>query len=411
MMRIIFMFLACVGGLFAVYVFATSAGIVSGVTAFDNLLGSIFPVTISAIDLHKAYTTEKIKLLIVPGHDNEYEGSENHTIRESDLTLALAHSIDAHFKKDARFETIVARDANTGYYMTSLQKYFTEHRDDIIAFKNIAQKKMEVLKAHNFISSNVAIERKGALSEIAFRLYGINKWANENDIDIILHIHFNDHAGRVTRTGKYTGFSIYVPEHQYGNADASKDFARVLFDELKNTVGPSTMPLERGGIIEDQELIALGSNGSLKGVAALIEYGYIYEPQFIYSAVRSPMTQELAFQTYRAIKKYFEKGSSAYMTGQTSLLPYKWSGVFERGANGSAGVLALQAALKKEGLYPPQGKSLVDCPLSGSFGVCTELAVRSFQQRYADEVLAGAWPNGRVDGATTKKLNELFGPR
>jgi len=266
-----------------------------------------------------------------------------------------------------------------------------------------------MLQAHNFLSRNVSIERKSVSSEIAFRLYGINKWANENDVDIVLHIHFNDYPRRTGRAGDHTGFSIYVPERQYGNAEASKDLARTLFDELKNTIGPSTLPLERDGIIEDQELIALGANGSLKGASVLIEYGYIYEPQYVYASTRSPMMQELAFQTYRAVKKHFEKNSPIYATIETALLPHRWSGGLEKGIKGSASVLALQAALKKEGLYPPPGKSLVDCPLTGSFGACTEFAVRMFQQRYAKDVLAGEAPTGRVGVATTKKLNELFG--
>lgn len=401
--------LSIIGLLFASFVFVMLVGDSLGFAVSDRLLGSVFPVTISTPDLHKAYMTEKIKILIVPGHDNEYGGGQYRDVREADLTLEAARNLESYFKKDPRFQTTVTRDTSTGNYTPVIQNYFHQHRDDIVVFKNIAIKKMEMLKAHNFLDRNVPFERNSVSSEIAFRLYGINKWANENDIDIVLHIHFNDYPGHRGRVGDHTGFSIYVPERQYGNADASKDLARTLFDELKNTIGPSTLPLERDGVIEDQELIALGANGSLKSASVLIEYGYIYEPQYVYEATRIPMMQELAFQTYRAVKKHFEKNSPAYATHQTALLPYRWSDGLEKGIKGSAGVLALQAALKKDGLYPPAGKSLVDCPLTGSFGACTELAVRMFQQRHAAEVLGGELPTGRVGVATAKKLNEVFG--
>ncbi len=409
MFRAIAQGLSLLGVLFILAVLVALVGDSLGFALSERLLGSVFPVTISMPDLHKAYTTKKIKILIVPGHDNEYRGAEWRGVLESDLTLKVARNLEAYFKEDSHFETMVTRDTGTGDYAPAIQNYFNQHRDDIAAFRNIALKKMETLQAHNFIARNVSMERKSAPHEVWFRLYGINKWANENDIDIVLHIHFNDYVRRRERAGDHTGFSIYVPERQYGNADASKDLARMLFDELKNTVGPSTLPLERDGVIEDQELIALGANGSLNSASVLIEYGYIYEAQYSYEATRAPMTQELAFQTYLAVKKYFEKNSPMYATSQTTLLPYRWSDGLERGMKGSTAVLALQAALKKDGLYPPVGKSLADCPLTGSFGACTELAVRLFQQRYATEILGGDPPTGRVGIATAKKLNEVFG--
>jgi len=31
--------------------------------------------------------------------------------------------------------------------------------------------------------------------DIALRLYGFNKWADENKVDAMVHIHFNDYPG------------------------------------------------------------------------------------------------------------------------------------------------------------------------------------------------------------------------
>ena len=70
-------------------------------------------------------------------------------------------------------------------------------------------------------------------------------------------------------------------------------------------------------------------------------------------------------------------------------------------------------ALRKEGLYPPAEKTFDDCPINGLFGNCVFESVKSFQEKYADEILAG---NGKMEKAggfagpkTLAKLNELYG--
>ena len=70
-------------------------------------------------------------------------------------------------------------------------------------------------------------------------------------------------------------------------------------------------------------------------------------------------------------------------------------------------------ALHKEGLYPPADKTFDDCPINGLFGNCVFESVKSFQEKYADEILAG---NGKTEKAsgfagpkTLAKLNELYG--
>ena len=70
---------------------------------------------------------------------------------------------------------------------------------------------------------------------------------------------------------------------------------------------------------------------------------------------------------------------------------------------GHPSILSLQAALLFEELYPPAGESKRDCPLSGSFGPCTALAVKNFQQKY------GLPASGTVGELTLAKLNEIYG--
>lgn len=82
------------------------------------------------------------------------------------------------------------------------------------------------------------------------------------------------------------------------------------------------------------------------------------------------------------------------------------------GARGSLNILALQYALLAEGLYPPRGKTVADCPLNGNYGPCTTSAISAFQERYALEILAPyglSRGTGRAGLATISKLNELYG--
>ena len=128
---------------------------------------------------------------------------------------------------------------------------------------------------------NNQVEHNFATVDTALKLYAINKWANENNIEIVFHIHFNDYPGRkFNQIGEYTGFSIYVPEYQLPNHRASSKLAESLKNQLEKYFTKSDLPAESSALIEDQELIAVGSNASRDGVSVLVEYGYIYEPPF-----------------------------------------------------------------------------------------------------------------------------------
>ena len=62
----------------------------------------------------------------------------------------------------------------------------------------------------------------------------------------------------------------------------------------------------------------------------------------------------------------------------------------------------LQSVLRSYGNYPPAGKSRDDCPITGVFGNCTELALKEFQTKY------GITPTGTLGPTTRQFLNTLF---
>lgn len=348
---------------------------------------------------------DKIKILLVPGHDNDYWGTEFRRTKEADLNLNVAKELAKKLSEEKEFEVILARDDN-GYTKIFLD-YFEKEKAGILAFQKSQKMIMDSLVDDGQIQTNTKnqVIHNKAPNDTAFKLYGINKWANENGVDLVLHIHFNDDPIRkYGKKGEYSGFSIYVPESQYSNAKASMAVARNVFNQLEKFFPVSDLPKEKDGIIEDQTLIAIGSNNTLDPAVMLIEYGYIYEPQFTNTEVRTLAIKELSLQTYNGIKNFFEE--TEVLTpgvGYTAVLPHRWTDNLQNGKKNNEDVYALQMALTLENLYPPANLTKNDCPINGNFGPCTETAVKAFQELYEIEPVMGI-----VGPATREKLNELY---
>ncbi|PIR46311.1 MAG: hypothetical protein COV07_04410 [Candidatus Vogelbacteria bacterium CG10_big_fil_rev_8_21_14_0_10_45_14] len=376
-----------------------------------QLAGLFYAETITPEGLKESYKERPLRVVIVPGHDNVSKGSHFRGLNESDLNIELAYKLLEILSLDPKFHVWVSREQD-GEYADWFRKYKEENQDDINTF--IKERRSVWNDAANlgFVDRHVAVERSDAPSRVAFDLYAMNKYAAENEIDVLLHIHWNDYAGRKGNTsGKYSGFSIYVPEYQMPNSRASIALAEALRDRLSQFFAKSNMPLEEGTIIEDQELIAVGSNASQKKASILIEYGYIYESQFLDKELRSLILSELAHQTYFGILDFFEEGRKP--DGRLgALLPYEWKGSIPQNARDSKDVLSMQVAMAKEGVYPPSGKTLTDCPISGNFGPCTKTALAKFQEKHGSKILS---PLNLVNGTgvvgdmTILVLNELYG--
>ena len=84
-----------------------------------------------------------------------------------------------------------------------------------------------------------------------------------------------------------------------------KAIAEKIEGRLAQTITKSTLPKENAGLVEDQELVAIGRHNTVDAVSLLIEYGYIYEPWILNPIMRDIQIKELARQTVLGIEDFF----------------------------------------------------------------------------------------------------------
>ena len=351
---------------------------------------------------------KKVRVLIVPGHEPDFGGAEYGKIKEREMTVELAQDLRSFFQENDRYQVFTTRDTN-GWNPT-FSEYFKNGWNDIIAWQKIHKDEIIKLKAlGKFKSVSPSVIHNNAPDDVATRLYGIDKWVNENNIDIVIHVHFNDYPRwNPGSPGKYSGFAIYVPEKQFFNGTTTHAVADTIFKRLQRYTPASNFPGENGGMVEDQDLIALGAFNSVDAASMLIEYGYIYEPQFNDPALKDAALKDLAFQTYLGVQDFFDPNGVTNLAGSydTLLIPHQWGNGATADKPSSPDVFALQTALSMNGVYPPSDKSMNDCPRSGSFGPCTKKAISDFQKKYG---ITGE--DGNIGVKTTEMLNRLYSAR
>ena len=277
------------------------------VEQINNYSATFFSIGITVKDLIKKYdkpkNQEKIKILIVAGHEPDFGGAEYKNLKERDLNLILSEKIKKILEKNNKFEIIVTRDING--WNPELENYINNNKEKIQSWINDAKEKMSNLVDNGKITVvNAKMGHSIAPQNSAIFLYGINKWAGENKVDITIHIHFNDNP-KYKGKPNYEGFSIYVPEKQYSNSTSSKILAKSLMDEISKIQKVSTMPEENNGIIEDQELIALGRYNTSDSLSILTEYAYIYENFMQSTTTRNIFIDESANSTAQAVENFF----------------------------------------------------------------------------------------------------------
>ncbi len=347
---------------------------------------------------------KRVRVLIVPGHEPGYGGAEFGALKERDLTVMLAQDLQGFMQGNNHYQTMLTRDASG--WSPTFDAYFKKNWDDIAEWTAAYHNEMSrLISLGTMKSMSSSVEHNSAPTNVALRLYGITKWANENDIDITIHVHFNDYPGHPRGTpGKYTGFAIYVPESQYENSTTTKAIARNIYARLAKYNPVSDLPGESAGIVDEPELIAIGANNTSDAASMLIEYGYLYEPQFVNPDLRDKAIRDLAFQTYLGLQDFFGAQSVVNVAGayDTLLIPHQWKSPIAAGQ--SDDIYALQTAFTIDGVYPPSAASKNDCPRTGKIGPCTIKALEQFQKKYGISN-----EKGIVGPKTQSILNSKFG--
>lgn len=359
-------------------------------TGVHNAAGVFFVESITVASLQSTYksadtitrdatgnpVSNKIKILIVPGHEPSFGGAEYKNLKERDIVVDIAETLATLLRTNPRYEVIVSRDKQA--WNPIFEQYFTQEWETIMAWKDKYKAEMIRLVGSGQIELKTdGVTHNSAPTDVARRLYGMNKWINENGVDIALHLHLNDNPRKNTsREGQYSGFAIYIPEQQYSNAKATGAVADAVSKRLSKYFPISNLPKESAGVVEDQELIAIGRHNTADAASMLIEYGYIYEPQFAGKETRDLITEEYALSTYLGIQDFFGAPNAKSDKTDSFLLSHKWVD------GGPADVLALQFSLANKGFYPPIGKTKNECGVTGILGPCTITALTNFQQVY-----------------------------
>jgi N-acetylmuramoyl-L-alanine amidase len=349
-----------------------------------------------------APSSKAIRILLVDGHEPHFGGAEYRDLYERDMTVQLSQFLAAYLEQDSRFQVLQTRD--TEDWNPVLAHYFTTNASATALFYAEKKDEMESLIDIGLVQTVSSTPHNSARADVAQRLYSINDWANEQKVDLVVNIHFND-IGRkdVTVPGPYSGFTIYVPERQYSNSSSSRLVADAVLKRLKTVVAVSDLKPESSGVVEDQDLISIGRYNTLDAPGILVEYGYIYERQFTIPDIRQAVIKEMAFETAVGIQNFFATPGVEHIPPASTLLPFTWESELLPTKQPTLPVLSLQAALHAEGYYPSATSTFHDCPLSGYFDSCTKNALIKFQ---ADH---GVTEELGMLGSTTREiLNRKF---
>jgi len=271
------------------------------------LASLVFEKKVTPEELLQKYKNGEIKILIVPGHDKENYGAQYRGVTEASLNAELGGYLFEFLRNEPKF-TVFVTNKSTGETNGWFSDYIESQKSSIASFRESVKNTFkEAVRTGNFVKQN-KVRHNPATDNASQALYGVNKWANDNNIDIVLHLHLNDYPQRkYDMPGKYKGFSIYVPDRQFPNGEASIEIAESIKEELAKIASPSNFSKEKEIVVEDQQLIAIGSNASRKGASILLEYGYIYETQFYDKEIRHFALREMAEATYRGLKNFFDK--------------------------------------------------------------------------------------------------------
>jgi N-acetylmuramoyl-L-alanine amidase len=279
--------------------------VICGVVALTVLSSKAVKNKSEIINTATVPKDQPFTILVVPGHETNNGGARFLNIYERDLVVDVADNISALLNQNPKYKIIIARDKQI--WNPIFSDYFSDNQQAIIDFKNEHQAayKLLVSSGEEKVVPDMG-EHTLATPRTAVELYGINKWADENNVDLVIHLHFNNSNRRnIKLPGPHKGFDMFIPEKQSVNAPTSRIIAEDIYNELKKKFSPEA-PGYYNSLFEDQSLIALGASNTLSKPSVLIEYGYIYEKMLQTEAGRKQALGQMAEQTVAGIQDYID---------------------------------------------------------------------------------------------------------
>lgn len=242
------------------------------------------------------------RILLVAGHTAVTKGAVFGQTTEYEINYELLKKAELVLQEKGYEVVITHRDDDYSYRFTS---FFEENRDRILEFRQLQKDRYDIEYPMGVVTNDT--DHNYASDSVVLQLYGVNLWANENDIDAVVHIHFNDYPGRPAgQRGTHTGFSIFTGLKTNTNFVPSFRLAKALETEMLRYADRSTVPKESAGVLES-ELIAVGQADSVDPPAILLEGGFVYEEKFTDRTRRSKELANYAQAIGNAVDTYFEE--------------------------------------------------------------------------------------------------------
>jgi N-acetylmuramoyl-L-alanine amidase len=269
----------------------------------NKALRSVVTASTSSSSLQvvfKEVRQEPPHILLVAGHTPESPGATFNELTEYELNYELLEEM-AEQLEAAGYQ--VTTTHNESGYKPEFAEYFDRNEAGILDYRDRLKAAFDAEYPQGVVTNDT--DHNYASDRGVVQLYGINLWANQEDVDAVLHIHFNDYPGRTKGSaGEHTGFSVFTPLKTNNHFIPSFELAKSLEQEMLEVSNRSTVPKESAGVLES-ELIAVGHANSTNMPALLLEGGFIYEEQFQDKAARLLLWEEYAEQITDAFDAYF----------------------------------------------------------------------------------------------------------
>ena len=241
------------------------------------------------------------RVLLVAGHTAVTKGAVFGDTTEYELNYDIMKKLEREMKSRG-FEVFVSHEGSD--YTKSFLNYFDTNEERILDYREKKKDAYDKQYPQGVVTNDTDHNHASPLGVV--QLYGVNLWANENNIDAVVHLHFNDYPGRPTGTrGTHTGFSIFAPLKTNDHFVESFSLAKSVEKHMLKYIKRSTVRNESAGVLES-ELIAVGQANSTLMPSILIENGFIYESKFTDTSRREPVLARQANSIANGIEEYFQ---------------------------------------------------------------------------------------------------------